>query len=285
MRPAENINELIKKLQLKASTDLDKRVHQDISKALAESDKTKSALLEPNTWRTIMKNPITKLAAAAVIVVAAIICISQFGGSGTSVAWGEVADKIQASRGLIYRERTIGSDTPDEADYIMCYVSSAHSRTDTYKAGKITRTFYYDYEARNMFFVDHNDKIFGNIPMEQRGIQDFQQVMDLKEWVREVLSREHKKLGRRTIGGVLCEGLETKYPIFGDMDAPAGNSARRVWVSVETEYPLLCEGGILGDDGKLRVEAVMDQFQWDIEMGPSEFEPKKPPADYEDMEN
>lgn len=285
MRSADNINNLIMKLQLKASTDLDRRVHKDISKALAESDKTKSAITQPNIGRTIMKSRITKIAAAAVIVVAVLICINQFSGPGTSLAWGEVAKKIQASRGLIYRERTMGSDTPEEVG-CMYYVSSTRSRMDNYKAGNITRVFYCDYDARNIFFVDHNNKIFGNIPMEQRGIQDFQQVMDLKDWVREVLSHEHKKLGRKTIEGLLCEGIETVYPIFGDINSLVENYVTRVWVSLETEYPVLCESGqVSGEDGKLQVESVMDQFQWDIELDPSEFEPKKPPADYEDMEN
>ena len=70
MRPADNINELIKKLQLKASPKLDKRVHDDISKALAESKKAESARAEPNIWRIITKSGVTKLALAAVIFIA-----------------------------------------------------------------------------------------------------------------------------------------------------------------------------------------------------------------------
>ena len=54
MRSADNINESIKKLHVKASPDLDKRVHEDISRALAESKQTKSAPSEPNIWRIIM---------------------------------------------------------------------------------------------------------------------------------------------------------------------------------------------------------------------------------------
>ena len=71
MRPADNTHNSIKKLHLKASAELDKRVHDDISAALAESEKTESAIRQPNIWRTIMKSPITKLAAAAVIIIAA----------------------------------------------------------------------------------------------------------------------------------------------------------------------------------------------------------------------
>jgi len=88
MRPIDNIHESIKKLQLKASAELDKRVHDDISAALAESEKTESAHTEPNIWRTIMKSPITKLAAAAVIIIAVLIGVRTF-ISGTT-AWAQI---------------------------------------------------------------------------------------------------------------------------------------------------------------------------------------------------
>ncbi len=78
MKPADNINKLIKKLHLKASSELDKRVHDDITKALAETQKTKSAQPAPNIWRIIMKSKTTKLAAAAVIIIAVVLTINIF---------------------------------------------------------------------------------------------------------------------------------------------------------------------------------------------------------------
>ena len=45
------------------------RVHDDISAGQTESHAKKSAITQPNVWRTIMKNRITKLAAAAVIII------------------------------------------------------------------------------------------------------------------------------------------------------------------------------------------------------------------------
>jgi hypothetical protein len=104
MRPADNINDLIKKLKLKASSGLDRRVHDDISKALAKSDKhalsevegIESAVKQPNMRRTIMKSPITKIAAAAVIIIAVLISISQFGVLATSVTWADVAERFDS---------------------------------------------------------------------------------------------------------------------------------------------------------------------------------------------
>jgi hypothetical protein len=286
MNREDKIKELISKSNVTTDAQAGNRILGDALEHLDIFKQQRSSRIGLYFWRTIMKSPITKLAAAAVIAIVVFIGINQLSNSGTSLAWGEVADKIQASRGLIYRERTMGSETPDEAGCVMYYVSSTHSRIDTYKAGKITRTLYCDYDAGNTFIVDHNYKIFGNHPMEQRGIQDFQRVMVLKDWVRKVLSHEHRKLGRKTIEGLLCEGIETVYPIFGDINSLPENYVTRVWVSLETEYPVLFESGqVSGEDGKLQVESVMDQFQWDIELDPSEFEPKIPPADYEDMES
>ena len=48
-------------------------------------------------WRTIMKSPITKLAAAAVIIIAVLIVINQFGGSidGATTAFAQITENMK----------------------------------------------------------------------------------------------------------------------------------------------------------------------------------------------
>jgi hypothetical protein len=60
MRPADDIHKMIKKMHVKASAELDKKVHDDISISLAES-----ACAEPSIRRSI-----TQLAVAAAILIA-----------------------------------------------------------------------------------------------------------------------------------------------------------------------------------------------------------------------
>jgi hypothetical protein len=67
MKPKDDIHKLIKKLQIKASAELDRRVHNDISKALAESEQ---AVTGPIILRFIMKGGAMKLAIAAAIIIA-----------------------------------------------------------------------------------------------------------------------------------------------------------------------------------------------------------------------
>jgi len=98
MRPADNINESLKKLKLKASGDLDKRVHDDISMALAESEKKESAFTQPNIGRTIMKSRIAKFAAAAVILIAVTISVTILDKSVTPAY--AIEQTIEANRGL-----------------------------------------------------------------------------------------------------------------------------------------------------------------------------------------
>ncbi len=77
MRPRDNMEEIIKKkLSFTAGAELRERILQDTLQAHEKSRKTKSAASRPNIRRTIMKSPITKLAAAAGIIAAVMLSIN-----------------------------------------------------------------------------------------------------------------------------------------------------------------------------------------------------------------
>jgi hypothetical protein len=275
MRPADNINDLIKKLKLKASTDLDRRIHDDISMALAESDKTKTAVTQPNIGRTIMKSPIAKVAIAAVIVIAVLIGIDQLGGSSTSVVWAEVAQRIQASRGVIFRNIVISQDLRDnEPVYTMNYLTSTHSRLDSYKADQIVKTIYSDFNTKTVILVDHLPNHKSYVKMTFENMEQSSLLVDHKNMIQRFLSCEHTQLGQKTIEGVLCEGIETTDS--------SDSLVAQVWVSVETGYPVQLEIKIVRNNGETRIGGVVDQFQWDVELDDSVFEPNIPP-DYIDV--
>jgi outer membrane lipoprotein-sorting protein len=94
MKPADNVEKLIKKLQIDPSAEMLARTLSDTLEAQENSNKTKSALSGRSIWRTIMKSRITKLAAAAAIVVAVLISIHQLGGSVNGVAFADCVRPI-----------------------------------------------------------------------------------------------------------------------------------------------------------------------------------------------
>jgi outer membrane lipoprotein-sorting protein len=295
MRPADNINEMIKKLKMKASTDLDRRVHDDISKALAESNRTESVVTQPKIGRTIMKSPIVKLAAAAVIIALVVLGLFEFTGTKktSGVVWADVARKVQASRGLIFRCTDHSPSSGD--DYSIAYTSPKYCRKDFYKDGQIIRTGYVDFTASDtdtLIDVFHIKKFCLTTTYKKSENGLFLEWRD--DWtnpsflVQAILSAEHSKLGRKTIEGVLCEGIETTDPTcIGLLPEQVNNFQMefRLWVSIETGYPVLFERKMSGEhEGQLwETESVMDQFQWDVELDSSTFEPNVPP-DYKGVE-
>jgi len=70
MRSEDDIHKMIKKVHLKASAELDRRVHDHISGTLAESEKTELTHAEPNIRRGTTKGGAVKFAIAAAILIA-----------------------------------------------------------------------------------------------------------------------------------------------------------------------------------------------------------------------
>lgn len=95
MRPTDDIEKMVRSWNETTGAGMDDRVLADVGRAL-ERSQTQAAPTGPSLRRVIMKSPITKLAVAATIVLAASIILSQFGKSLESVAWADVARRFES---------------------------------------------------------------------------------------------------------------------------------------------------------------------------------------------
>ena len=100
MRPTENIEKQVKQLRYEANTETHNRVLDNVMHAIDKHEKQKPGTTAPDIWRTIMKNPIIKLAAAAVLFIAALIGLSQFGKlpDVTGSAFGKVVANLRSAQ-------------------------------------------------------------------------------------------------------------------------------------------------------------------------------------------
>ena len=76
MRPADKIENVVKKMSFKAGPEMDKDLWAEASKAQNEFHKTILAPSQHHIGRIIMKSPLVKFAIAAVLIIACLIGLS-----------------------------------------------------------------------------------------------------------------------------------------------------------------------------------------------------------------
>lgn len=281
MNDNDKIRETLRKdLDVRASDKTLAHMRDIVLDAHGPSREAKSAIPLTITRRKIMRNPIVKCAIAAAVVATAIMGATLFRSSGSGVVWAEVARKVEANRGFTYQMtfKAIRPDRPDEICHIMTSDAGARVRLDwrLQPEGQLFRSQFYDFDAETLVVVNHNTKTCLRVPINERTQQAKESGwLNVKDWVRQFLSGQYTKLGRRIIEGVPCEGIETTDPTFGGIaDPPPASLMARLWVNVDTGYPFRLE--YHSHTADLQVEAVLDQFQWDVELDPSELEPSMP---------
>jgi len=163
----------------------------------------------------------------------------------------------------------------------MNYLSSTQSRLDSYEGDQIIKTIYDDFNTKTVILVDYGHKSYVKMTFDIQ-MEEYDFWRDPKSLVQRFLSHEHRELGQKTVEGVLCEGIETTDPALLGLDSLSYSLMARVWVSVETGYPVQFEVEIVRNNGEIRIAEVADQFQWDVELDESIFEPNIP-ADYIDI--
>lgn len=246
---------------------------QLLARALREqeqSQETQPALGGPAIRRMIMKNSIVKLGIAAAVIAVFGMGIMEFLGTGSTsgTLWAQVARNVEASPSVIFRTRGTGSRDPNDDWPNGCTVywrSATVSRMDKYRGGQIHRTIYTNLDTKTLIGVLHDHKMYNKEAMSDERVQQARTGWGWiapQELINLARSLEHHALGQKTIDGVLCEGIEAKGP-----DGGTG----RLWVAVETGYPVLAE--IEGPDGHT---GTMDQFRWNVDLSAEGVEPEIP---------
>ena len=236
------------------------------------------------TGGTIMRSRITKLAVATVIVVVVLIGMHYFGGGSvdmTSVAWGNVLEYVEQVSTVVFRITVIntvpGKDEPVEVQAVV-YVSSEYgTRRDMYMDNKIVSTSHTVPKENIVITVIPEEKKFFRMIIPQDKFRQRQTNEDPREMIKQFISTEYEQLSPDQINGIDVEGIEVKGPsVMGGMFE---NATARLWVDVQTDLPVLMEIEGVAGGGSIQMKMVIDDFQWDVELEPSLFEPNIP-ADY-----
>ena len=290
MRPAKNIEKLVKKLRYQSSDERRKRIFDNVAAVLDDKQKRNPAIIRPNIWRIIMKSRITKFATAAVIIIAVLVGINQFGGSVdiAGVAWGAMVEKIESVENVVFHltanvkmQGLPQGQTPKTTS--IGYYSSEHgSRVESYIDDKLSFTMYLNPKENIFVSVMPDQKKFMKVtdksPDELKQISEKD---DPRVMVRHMMSTEYEQLGRDKINGIDVEGIECTGP--GVMGGMFEDATARLWVEIGTDFPVRIEIEGIVAGGQMEMSMVIDDFQWNVELDPALFVPDIP-SDYTSQE-
>jgi len=238
--------------------------------------------------RIIMNKQLIKLAAAAIIVIAAIIGLNIMRKTG-GVAWGDLVERVDKIQTVVYqmKMKMKGMTGIPEGKTAEINMEAKQMYEKGFYINSVTKLDDDESKTRTWVLFDQ-EAIVSLIPEKKKYIKmkltgDLLEKMkeengDPKEMLKRTMKYGYKKLGRNKINGITAEGIEVTDPAMG-----AGmfdKLVTRLWCDVKNDLPVLMTMKGSTNDGEMVMDITIEDFNWDVEIDPAELVPDIP-ADYE----
>jgi hypothetical protein len=288
MQPADHIKRWFKDAGLTVRQDADERVFKDVAEAQQNRVKDK-APAPPALWRMTMRNPMTKWAVAAAAIVACLVGLPFWKGTGSGVALADVLTRLGQVSAYMYQmsttatQQTNGQTVNTEIESTIL-VSQEHGQKMTMEmrvagSGQPTRSEMYMLPQKKVWYtVMPDQKKYMRMDYDVTQIQQQKQNNDTRALVEMILRCKYRSLGRSVVDGVEVEGFETTDPNY--MSGMFGQANVKMWVDVKTQLPVRSEQDT--ENAQVKMRMVSHSFQWNVPATEADFEPAIP-ADYTEM--
>jgi outer membrane lipoprotein-sorting protein len=289
--PIEKIERLAGKIRFGPSAGADERILASAETALDKSVKTKLVVLKPDIRRVIMRNPITKLAVAAVVIIACLIGLSFWRTSGSGIALADVLEKVEQVQAFIYKMKTkttgnvqpgmpsgpieitgtvlISTEYGTKMDYVMdmnmvVNGASQKMRQIMYMLPQEKKAYVIMPEQKQYIQMEFSDDLSAKMKKQSN---------DPREFLRQIINSKYTDIGKSVIDGVEVEGFETTDPVcIGGM---AEDVKVTLWVDRKTELPVREEMHYKMNE-QMQMEVELYDFQWYVQVNADEFKPVIP---------
>jgi len=265
MRPAENIEKLIKKLRYKTSAETHEKVLGNVLEALDKHEKQKSGTISPDVWRTIMNTRTRKFAIAAAVVIAAVIGLHYIVGpiGVTGTVYAEVAERLHKVRTLIY---TVISTSPVEG------IEATEIEVAFKEPGLMRMTMPGGYisvldsvQGKGLSIIPER-KQFIEIDMSNLPDDAGRSQLDAIERLRTLPDRADEELGARQMNGRTLQGFRVTEE----------GVTNTVWIDTGTRELVEVDVEFANAPG---MSATMTSFQFDVDLDDALFS-LSPPDGY-----
>ncbi len=269
MRPADNIEESIKKLRYKTDAETHEKVLGNVLQTLDKCEKQKSGVIKPDIWRTIMNTKTRKLATAAVILVAATVTLYIIAGpfGTTSTVYAEVAERLHKALTMTYK---ITTTTPVEwmPDMEMEVAFKEPGLMRMTAAGGYVSVM--DAVQGKGLSIDPGKQQFTEMDLSNLPDDPGQNQLSGIEGLRSLPDRADEELGTREIDGRTVQGFRVA----------AGGITYTVWIDPKTRELVEMEIEFANAPG---ISGTMTDIRYNVDL-PDELFTITPPEGYTRLE-
>jgi outer membrane lipoprotein-sorting protein len=262
MRPTEKIESSVKKMNFSAGAELRKQILDDAMKAHEQAE-IPTPFEKANIWRIIMKSKTTKLATAAIIVIAGLLYVQFLTGTN---AYAQVVAEIRNARTVVYTViKQANTGTGETIKIDVAYKEPGFLRTTTIDG----------YVA----ILDANSgKMMSIVPQGGYSIADLKSsdkpgvlwsIASSMKAMKALPAKADKNLGAKEIDGIDCDGYRVTQ----------GDLTSIIWLDAKTGDLVQVEHKYANSPG---MNTILKNIKFDVELEDSLFS-LTPPAGYKPM--
>ena len=237
-------------------------------------------------WSIIMKSRITKLAAAAVIIIAILAVLPFLNNGGPSITLAGVIDQINKTNAYMYtmemkitgKLMPIAQESKIRAVVSVDYGMKWYMDTTDPNTGKITsQEIYVVPDQKMVVTIMPETKQYIRMPFgDEILVRIKQQNNDPREIIKQIIKCKYIELDRAVIDGVEVQGFRTTDPNFiGAIGGDATNVELTLWVDVENWLPFRSEMDFNSGE-QMQVTGATYDYRWNVPVQASDFTPVIP---------
>jgi len=227
---------------------------------------------DQNRWSWLFGSKVSKFAAAAIVIVAIVAGANLLGRmGGSNVVWADMMRQVEDARDFICHIEQTNSAEPGGPVEMVKYRSGEYGlRADIYRGGKLRAAIYMKPSSNIMYTLVHRDRSYALVELSEEQFNQAIEESSARRLVEYFKSFDFEELGRKEIDGVTASGIQLTNPI--DFQAVMDETTIRLWVDVETNWPVRIEFEATAKGGDVRIKRVMDDFQWNAPLSAKDFE-------------
>jgi len=238
-----------------------KQAHKEeieVFRSQTAGKQTTQFVLLINIWRAIMKSRITKLAAAAMIIIAVASAIHFLGSPIEGVAWADVVRPILTTRTVVFNVITVEGENVPITKVMNMGTQRVRSEVLSADGKTVQAIVIFDYATSRMLELIPNKKIAVLIELKDIPEKPENVLETMRNIITELQNDPNvsvEPLGEKEIDGQIAKGFRATGP---DVELT-------IWADPQTALPIRIE------QKWRQMQFVCTDFQFDIEMDESLF--------------